>query len=149
MRHPAALAAVAVLALAGCGRHTASDMPAAPAAPASAPDAAADEEPMDPQSWLGDFNVVGNEPFWALDIRPAELRLFRPETPTVVRANPGPRVNGKSATWETDGLSATLTEEACSDGMSDQDYPWSAVVTVGDETLKGCAMRPGSDLAAN
>lgn len=33
----------------------------------------------------------------------------------------------------------TLKKEACSDGMSNTKYPYTATVLVGADTLKGCA----------
>ncbi|MDP3175734.1 MAG: hypothetical protein Q8M88_14985, partial [Phenylobacterium sp.] len=59
-------------------------------------------------------------------------------------ANPGPRAEGDAAAWgaSTDALQVRLRKTACSDGMSDREYPMSAEVRAGAETLTGCADAP-------
>jgi uncharacterized membrane protein len=42
-----------------------------------------------------------------------------------------------------DALRLTLRKAACSDGMSDRRYPFTAEVEAGGEMLKGCA-RPAT-----
>ena len=138
--------AAAALALAAChptaqdssGRTSAApaDSPAAPVEPASAP---AVPETAINADFAGPLQAAGTEPFWGLSIREDGLTLTRPDHPALQVANPGPAHEGKAAVWTTPGLKATLTPVHCSDGMSDRDYPYAAVVVVGTETLKGCA----------
>lgn len=111
------------------------DSPAEPVEPASAP------TPV--QAVNADFSAplqaAGTEPFWGLSIRPDGLILTRPDHAAVRAANPGPAYDGKTAVWTAPELTATLTPTHCSDGMSEREYPYAAVVVVAGVTLKGCA----------
>jgi uncharacterized membrane protein len=134
-----------VVALVACDPDTVepADAPVAVETPAEA-----DDPP--PEMFLGDFIVRGNEPFWAVIVA-ADTLTFREPGDEEVREratqNPGPRVEGNSATWTTDLLTMTLTEATCSDGMSDMVYGWSAVVLIDERELRGCAERPSVALA--
>lgn len=95
----------------------------------------------------GDFNALGNEPFWSVQIRSSSIVLERPDA----KANSGvyapPVVDGSSARFSTvsaagKALEVTLTAEPCVDSMSGFTYAYSATVKSGDETLTGCATRP-------
>lgn len=91
----------------------------------------------------GEVNLLGTEPFWGVEIRPRGIRLAGVDRPDILADNPGPRVHGTVAVWETssrDGLPMELmvAETACSDGMSDRTYPLTARVRLGDEVLTGC-----------
>ena len=128
----------ALLALAACNQ--ASDQPTETAAPASAPATA----PAAPATvgFDGDFNALGTEPFWAVEVRKTGLKLSRPGGADLIVDNPGPKVEGSKAVWAAKGVVLTLTEGDCSDGMSDRIYAYYAEVTTSDATMKGCATRP-------
>lgn len=117
------------------------DGPAEPTEPASAPAAPTHAVNAD---FLGPMQANGTEPFWGVRVTDKELVLTRPDHPEVRIPNPGPRMEGKSAVWAAPhgGLELTLTPGHCSDGMSDRDYPYTAVVVADGQTLSGCA-RPG------
>jgi len=111
-------------------------MPPKASLPATPPKAAAD--------YRSDLNLTGTEPFWGVQIRQDKITLTRPDHPDITAPNPGPRVSGETASWDAGELTITLTpQRACSDGMSDRQYPYAAVVKVGNEVLKGCAYNPG------
>ncbi len=141
MRH-ALLPALAVLALWGCQPQSPDGAPAPP--PADAP-----PEPPKPKVFSGDLDARGTEPFWAVSIRADKITLTRPDPDKpVAAANPGVVEDGRNAVWSTmaDGKPFIVTlseEEPCSDGMSDLQYPYKAVVTLGDLTFRGCANRTG------
>ena len=125
---------VALLALAAC-----------------APKASQTETPPSPQvkTVVSDFSqpldARGTEPFWALTIRGTTLTLTRAGQPTLVAVAPGAVIQPSQAAWTgktADGreLKVTLYGSACSDGMSDRRYPYSAEVGVpGETSLNGCA----------
>ena len=137
MRLVSALPFLAMLALAACGP---SDEGYDTAPPADAPAAPPAEAPG---AWSGGFDLIGTEPFWAVQIRPDTLSLTRPDQPAVTVANPGVEEDGTSALWTTSAFTARLTPGECSDGMSDRKYPYSAVVTTIDQgDLKGCGAPP-------
>lgn len=88
----------------------------------------------------------GTEPFWALEVRSDLVQFSRMGLDSAVYPYTPPDfdVEGR-AVYRTKRFSAdpllTLVIERgdCSDGMSDQRYPGSAVVTRGDSTWRGCA----------
>lgn len=133
--------AFCALALTACRPEA--DEPPAPAEPAAAPEPAATPAPA---GFSGDMNVIGTEPFWAVDIRAQALKLQRPDHETIEVANPGPVQEGGSFVWRSGPLTVTLTEATCSDGMSDRVYPYAAAVEVDGEGLSGCAAPAGADL---
>lgn len=106
-----------------------------PAASAAAPD------------FSGDFNALGNEPFWAVQIRTDGISLQRPEAAPEVAPLHAPVVDGNTATFTTTtangkALVVTLTAQPCIDGMSGFTYAYMATVKSGDEGMSGCATRP-------
>ena len=117
------------------------DAPAEPTEPASAPPAPRSAVNAE---FLGPFQANGTEPFWALQVTAKELVFSRPGQADQHLPNPGPKLEGKSAVWAGPhgALELTLTPGHCSDGMSDRDYPYTAVVVTEGQTLSGCA-RPG------
>lgn len=135
-----ALAVAALLALCACGGQE-------EAAPTSAPKSDTAPLGQQPGDFSGEFNALGTEPFWAVEVRPEGLKLMRPGEEDRVYPNPGPRVEGAKAVWPAQGLVLTLTEGQCSDGMSDRIYAWYAEITLPDVTMKGCAARPETLLA--
>ena len=126
-----ALTMVALLALAAC-----SPKPAAtPAAP--------------PKGIVSDFSkpmeARGTEPFWALTIRGTTLTLTRPNQPALTAVAPGAVIRPSEASWTAktpDGreMKVTFYSSACSNGMSDRTYAYSAEVDLqGESPLNGCA----------
>ncbi len=113
--------------------------PKAEVAPLPAPAA----EASAPGPFAGDFNAVGTEPFWAVEVREGTVRLSRPDAVDVTIAHNGPKVEGEKAVWAGPNLSLTLTPGECSDGMSDRVFGYVAEVKAGAETLKGCAAKAG------
>lgn len=94
-----------------------------------------------------DFSALGNEPFWRVDIKGTDITLTRPgesgpAPETTQAASAGMASTADSATWTaqagTVAVVVKVTRGECSDGMSDNKYPYVAEVTWGAETLKGC-----------
>jgi uncharacterized membrane protein len=87
--------------------------------------------------------AVGTEPFWGLEITASTLSFTRLESAPVTADNPGPTVQGTTATYEAstggETLEVRLIATECSDGMSDRTYPLTAIVKLGETTLNGCA----------
>lgn len=127
---------IAFLALTACKPAPDAEETIAPSNPPPTP------APAGPSPFAQDINALGTEPFWAVEVRDATLKLTRPDAADVVVPNPGPTVDGAKAVWPGKGLVLTLTEGQCSDGMSDRTYPWYAEVTTASETMKGCATTP-------
>ncbi len=128
-------AVLSVLVLAGCS-------PAEE--PASSPEPPLPAAVLGGVELAGSVRAIGTEPFWSVDLTGTELIYTTPEAPEQRAPRPEPVVQGTTATWEAetaDGtrLKVTLIATECSDGMSDRTYPLTAMVTVGDRALTGCA----------
>ena len=90
------------------------------------------------------LRALGTEPFWAVELTGSELVYSGVDRPEQRAPQGQPTMQGTMAIWEaTTGagqpLKVTLTATDCSDGMSDRTYPLTAMVTIGEETLMGCA----------
>lgn len=88
----------------------------------------------------------GTEPFWALEVRSDRVQFSRmgidstvyPYAPPVFDAEG--RAVYRTKRFSADPLLTLVIERGdCSDGMSDQRYPGSAILTRGDSTWRGCA----------
>jgi len=129
-------AAASALAMAACSQGTSEPAPAPADAPAPVVLGGIDlNQPL---------RALGTEPFWGLDITPQTLSWSGVDQPVQTAANPGPAVQGTTATWRTETstgtlLVLTLIATECSDGMSDRTYPLTARVELGEQTFSGCA----------
>ncbi|BCW89654.1 hypothetical protein sos41_28200 [Alphaproteobacteria bacterium SO-S41] len=123
--------------------------------------AAAPAQPWPPAPKLAEavkstLRGVGTEPFWSMEITGQKITLtapgpendevteFKPESSTALGAT--------AHSWTSGPLTVTVSEGACSDGMSEVNYPYSIEVTVTGKnavSLKGCAYRSwGQDVVA-
>lgn len=92
-----------------------------------------------------DFNLVGMEPFWAVQIS-AEgktAKFSRPGEPDLDISFPAETKGEGGAVILTSAspggdIVMTLTKKECQDGMSDRKYPYEASVVYSGRTLKGC-----------
>jgi uncharacterized membrane protein len=128
-------AALSVLVLAGCS-------PAE--APAPSPELTAPAAVLGGVELAGPLRAIGTEPDWSVDLTGTEMVYTSPEPPGQRARQPEPVIQGTTATWagETaDGATfkVTLVATECSDGMSERTYPLTAMVTVGERALTGCA----------
>ena len=122
---PALFAALA-LGLAGCQAREAHD------------------DPPPPPETVGEFDARGDD--WTVQIRRAQITLERKGEPALVVANPGRIGEDDQGVWSTSAgetpFIVTLVDEGgCRDGTTDLLYPYVAVVTLGETTLRGCAAR--------
>jgi len=146
-----AMLTASVLAVAACSPEAPGGGEAVP--PADAPPAAA-QAPGEPQPtqatdpavpFRQDFTLLGTEPFWNLQVKGATMVLSQPDPiPTVTATNAVLAATSGKAVWTGQTGAApmvvTMTAGACSDGMSDRAYPYSAEVQVGELVLKGCGI---------
>jgi uncharacterized membrane protein len=91
------------------------------------------------------LRLVGTEPFWGGRIAADGITLSGADRPDMRFPADKPWTRGAAAVWATQSsgalpLKITLRVAACSDGMSDRRYPYTALVEVGGETLRGCAL---------
>ena len=87
--------------------------------------------------------AVGTEPFWNARVEGGRLTYTTPEdqkgTPVPVRRFAGNSGVSFSGTLAGRQLDLLVTRGACSDGMSDRRYPFTATLKIGDEQRNGCA----------
>ena len=107
---------------------------------------APDSELVSAYDGIGPEEVIslgGTEPFWGATITGSELNYTTPENldGTIASVERFAGNGGLSFSGTLDGkaLNATVTPGACSDGMSDFTYPFTATVMLGDALLEGCA----------
>jgi len=89
------------------------------------------------------FRGIGTEPGWSVDVGSGTTPRLSADLDYGERkvevARTRRTADGYAGTT-ADGLSVTLTtkKEPCSDGMSDTEYPASAILTIADKTYRGC-----------
>lgn len=144
---PIAAALASVLLLAACEQAHDGQEGGAAGPPADAPAPA-----PSPVVYPADMDLAGTEPFWAVKIRGGTIAFTRPDAPERDFTNAAKAEVGDTATWTANDAKGSivvkLTAGTCSDGMSDKVWGYSAVVTVGEETLKGCGEIPPAPSAA-
>lgn len=106
-----------------------------------------DAEPYDGIAAEASISLLGNEPFWGVDIEPQgdgfTARYSTPENidgeSFAVERFAGNNGIGFSGELNGEAVQIALTPGDCSDTMSDRTYPYTATVSVGQLTLRGCA----------
>ena len=98
------------------------------------------------------IRFAGTEPFWGGSVSGGQLLWSTPED-IAGQTIPVERFAGRgglsfSGVLAGRDLLLAVTPGTCSDGMSDRTYPYTATVTLGSETLAGCAWLEGDDLGA-
>ena len=89
------------------------------------------------------FQALGTEPFWSVEVLPGKLRYSSPEQPEGIAF--AATATGLGSVYSYTGTMAgakvrlIITPGRCSDGMSDRTYAYTAVLTIGDRALRGCA----------
>ena len=124
-----ALSLALPLGLGGCGGTGAPEGPGNGTFSAIAPDEA--------------VQYTGTEPFWGGAAERGMATYLTPERPEAP-AFPVQRFagnNGLGFSGSVDGASfdLTITPGACSDGMSDRTYPFTATLLIGSAQRQGCA----------
>ncbi len=90
------------------------------------------------------FNCHGNEPFWYVKIEPDSGIVYNQMDEGMTRfPYKAPRLEGTRMIFESnvDGskIKITIDPGQCSDGMSDELYPYACMVEKDKTTLSGCA----------
>lgn len=146
-RHSAAMAAFAILFATGCAE-TPRDAATEGASPPVAEVATAAPETgsaarFDAIAAEETIRLTGTEPFWGGTLVDGTLTYTTPENQAgdsiAVRRFAGNNGLGFSGVLDGAALDLTITPGACSDGMSDRSYPFTATLRVGEEQRSGCA----------
>ncbi|HEU4820448.1 MAG TPA: hypothetical protein VFS87_04750 [Qipengyuania sp.] len=89
------------------------------------------------------IRLVGTEPFWGGTVEAGRLVYMTPENQIgetiAVKRFAGNSGLGLSGTRGGKPLDVTITRGACSDGMSDRTYPYTATLRLDAEQRNGCA----------
>ncbi len=98
------------------------------------------------------LDCTGTEPFWSIALKPGSARadLMFTERRMSFRLTSAKPALGRSDLWQIKGsaksgeLSLIVRQETCSDGMSDNRYPYSTIAFIsGVDMIAGCC-RPGA-----
>lgn len=97
------------------------------------------------------LQASGTEPFWGIKVEGAALTYTTPETmdtPRQLQATRSSDAAGLHFVGENGGTEFRLDvrREACSDGMSEREYPFSVSLLLDGKTAKGCAFDQASPL---
>lgn len=88
------------------------------------------------------LTLSGTEPFWNIEINGDTATYSTPDnnegTAIAVTRFAGNNGLGYSGQLDGEALQITVTPGACSDAMSDRDYPFTATVSLGETMLFGC-----------
>jgi len=89
------------------------------------------------------FRGIGTEPGWSVEVGGGDTPRLSADLDygeRKVEVAQARRIAGGYAGTTGDGLTVSLTtkKETCSDGMSDTEYPASAILTVAGKTYRGC-----------
>lgn len=139
------------LMLSACG---ATPVPAQPDAPvpaptetaaAPAPDVAVrpEREAAPIRTPVAAYRVVGTEPFWGIRIDGDALHFTTLEDQAGKRLTARPAVTTDGVRYEGEhegvAFALSLARAACSDGMSDTEYTYTAAFRYGQQDYQGCA----------
>jgi uncharacterized membrane protein len=135
LRPTASLAALALLALAGCHARRGEDNGGVPGDGDSS-------HPFSEITATDTLHFVGTEPFWGGEVKGGTLNYTTPATPDGTRIDVsrfagrnGLGLSGKLAERTFD---MTVTPGHCSDGMSDRSFPFTVTLKLGEEVREGC-----------
>ncbi len=87
------------------------------------------------------LRFVGTEPFWGGELKADTLTFTSPGNPQgvdiAVKRFGGRNGMGLSGTFDGQAVDMTITPGACSDGMSDRQFPFTVMLKLGGETRQG------------
>lgn len=92
------------------------------------------------------FRLIGNEPFWSLEIDSTGMVFRTPDDSAGNRFPPSlPVLVGDTLRWNSANqvsvIEALVVPQSCSDTMSDKAWTHKAIVTIDRRMLEGCAER--------
>lgn len=99
-------------------------------------------------SKIEEFVARGTEPFWSVTVGKRGITYSSPDTkpqtfrytaPLTAQGRPNDLVRVYRFRGRENNLLILKKVNSCSDGMSDQKYPYSAILMLGNRVLEGCA----------
>ncbi len=95
-----------------------------------------------------EFIARGTEPFWSVTVSKRAIvysspnvqkQIFSYVAPLKAEARPADLVRVYRLKGKGNNILIIKKADTCSDGMSDQEYPYSAIFIQGNKVLEGCA----------
>lgn len=99
-------------------------------------------------STIEEFVARGTEPFWSVTVGKRGIiysspeikqQIFRYTAPLTAQGRPNDLVRVYRFRGRENNMLILRKVNTCSDGMSDQKYPYSAILMLGNRVLEGCA----------
>ncbi len=98
-----------------------------------------------------DYWCMGNEPFWQVQISEKEnlIDFYDPMIPKFYHFNfQKGKIEGNKTVYNSEdktsnSIQISITNEKCSDGMSERQYNYSSEIILNGKTYKGCAIKFG------
>ncbi|BAZ79304.1 hypothetical protein PN497_17290 [Sphaerospermopsis kisseleviana CS-549] len=99
-------------------------------------------------SKIEEFVARGTEPFWSVTVGKRGIiysspeikqQIFRYTAPLTAQGRPNDLVRVYRFRGRENNMLILRKVNTCSDGMSDQKYPYSAILMLGNRVLEGCA----------
>ncbi|WGV27982.1 COG3650 family protein [Halotia branconii] len=97
-----------------------------------------------------EFIASGTEPFWSLTVSKKAIvysspnvqkQIFSYVAPLKAEARPADLLRVYRLRGKGNNILIIKKTEICSDGMSDKEYPYSAIFILGNQVLEGCATK--------
>lgn len=97
-----------------------------------------------------EFIALGTEPFWNVTINSGGIVYSTPEVnnrrypytaPITAMGRPADLVRVYRLNGQPSGVLVIKKVNSCSDGMSDNVYPYDATLILGDRVMEGCARK--------
>ncbi|WP_138500805.1 COG3650 family protein [Nostoc sp. PA-18-2419] len=95
-----------------------------------------------------EFIANGTEPFWSVTVTKTGIVYTSPDVqkqtfpyvaPLKAQARPADLVRVYRLKGKGNNILIIKKVDTCSDGMSDRQYPYSAIFVLGNKVLEGCA----------
>lgn len=101
-----------------------------------------------PQPGVFEFSCRGTEPFWLIEIYRDSIVYLRAGGKKLLYPYRKAQINGDSTCYTTNtkvygklsSMIIKIVADSCNDGMSDNMYPYMALILRDGEVLHGCAI---------
>ena len=91
-----------------------------------------------PQPQAAPYRAVGTEPFWSLTIDQRAISFTLAGSTPVQQPKPQVIVGFAGEIYRTQRIDVNIVHGACSDGMSDRNYPDKVQIRVDEHHFSGC-----------
>ena len=115
--------------------------------------ASAQIDEVPPQPGVFEYSCRGTEPFWLVEIykdsivyqRAGEKKILYPYSKAELRGDSTCYTTKTKVHGRPSNMIIKIVADSCSDGMSENIYPFTALIIRNDEVLHGCAISEPQD----